>query len=335
MKEVTVPTPVTQADIPGYPGFMFQVLLTLRELGGSAHVRELDDRVIAGMQLSEAQQAVLIPSGRQSVAVNRVRWACSYLRMAGALVNPKRGVWSLTDLGWNATEADIPELDARSRNIARESMLAKKAAGAAASLPVVPSVDLGVAEAQGPNVTALVESAEQLDAVQLDDSTPLAEPYLASTDPNVWHGYLLNVLKEMPPAAFERLCQQMLRESGFVKVQVIGKSGDGGIDGIGVLQMALLSFQVFFQCKRYQGSVGASAIRDFRGAMVGRTDKGLFITTGTFTSAARLEATRDGAPVLDLIDGEALCEQLKQCNLGVTTRMVEEVTVDPEWFARL
>jgi restriction system protein len=124
----------------------------------------------------------------------------------------------------------------------------------------------------------------------------------------------------------------LLREAGFLKVEVTGRSGDGGIDGIGVLRVNLLSFQVLFQCKRYQGSVGAGAIRDFRGAMVGRSDKGLLITTGTFTPDAKREATRDGAPAIDLIDGDQLCDLLKQLKLGVHTEMVEKMTVNPHWF---
>ena len=133
---------------------------------------------------------------------------------------------------------------------------------------------------------------------------------------------------------YERV-HQVLRESEFVKVEVTGRSGDGGIDGVGVLRLALLSFQVYFQCKRYKGSVSPGAIRDFRGAMVGRTDKGLFITTGTFTAEAKKEATRDGAPAIDLIDGDLLCDLLKNLKLGVTTRMVEEVNISPEWFTKI
>ena len=136
----------------------------------------------------------------------------------------------------------------------------------------------------------------------------------------------------MTPGNFEKLCQRVLRESGSTQVQVTGRSVDGGIDGIGVLRIALLSFQVFFQCKRYKGTVGPSAIRGFRGAMVGRTDKGLFVTTGSFTPEAKREATRDGAPVLDLIDGETLCVLLKDLDLGVSTRQVEEVGIDASWF---
>src|SRR6185437_16138890 len=129
-------------------------------------------------------------------------------------------------------------------------------------------------------------------------------------------------------SAFERLCQRVLRESGFVKVEVSGRSGDGGIDGTGVLRLNLLSFQVLFQSKRYRGSVGSSVVRDFRGAMVGRADKGLIITTGTFTAEARREATRDGAPAIDLVDGEALCDLLKSLRIGVKVETVESVTVD-------
>jgi restriction system protein len=151
-----------------------------------------------------------------------------------------------------------------------------------------------------------------------------------------WKDRLLAVLtSQLEADAFERLAQRILRESGFVKVEVTGRSGDGGIDGVGVLRVALLSFQVRFQCKKYKGSVPPSAIRDFRGAMVGRADKGLFITTGTFTAEAKKEATRDGAPAIDLIDGESLCDLLKSLKLGVTTRMVEEVSIDPNWFAKI
>jgi restriction system protein len=143
-----------------------------------------------------------------------------------------------------------------------------------------------------------------------------------------WKEQLLEALLALEPNAFERLCQRVLRESGFVKVEVTGRSGDGGIDGTGVLRLNLLSFQVLFQSKRYRGSVGASVVRDFRGAMVGRADKGLIITTGTFTAEARREATRDGAPAIDLVDGEALCDLLKSLRIGVKVETVESVTVD-------
>jgi len=138
----------------------------------------------------------------------------------------------------------------------------------------------------------------------------------------------------MRPDAFERLAQRLLREADFVSVSVIGGSGDGGLDGVGIYRMSLISFQVFFQCKRYKGSVGPDKVRDFRGAMAGRGDKGLLITTGTFTSEAKREATRDGAPPIDLVDGQELCLLLKRYELGVTTKIREEedVMVDSDFF---
>ena len=141
----------------------------------------------------------------------------------------------------------------------------------------------------------------------------------------------------MRPDAFERLARRLLREADFDSVKVTGQSGDGGIDGLGVYRLGLISFPVFFQCKRYRGSVSAGAVRDFRGAMAGRGDKGLLITTGTFTADAKKEATRDGAPPIDLIDGDRLCELLKRYDLGVqtTTRTVEDVTIDGAFFEEI
>ena len=148
----------------------------------------------------------------------------------------------------------------------------------------------------------------------------------------------MGTLLEMDPAAFERLAQRLLREAGFIQVEVTGRSGDGGIDGKGIIRVGgLLGFHVIFQCKRYKGSVSASQVRDFRGAMVGRADKGLLITTGNFTKDAVREATRDGAPAIDLIDGDLLLDKLKELGLGVETKMiqVEQVAVDRDWFARV
>lgn len=148
-----------------------------------------------------------------------------------------------------------------------------------------------------------------------------------------WQAELLRVLREMPPDAFERLCQRLLREHGFTRVEVTGRSGDGGIDGNGVLRFNLLSFHVSYQCKRYSGSVGPGSIRDFRGALAGRADKGLFITTGRFTRDAEKEAVRDGAMAIDLIDGVELCRLLLDKGLGVVTE--RRTTVDASFFDQL
>jgi restriction system protein len=145
-----------------------------------------------------------------------------------------------------------------------------------------------------------------------------------------WKEQLLTYLMSMQPDAFERLASRLLREAGVDNVTVLGKSNDGGIDGRGVFRVGLVSFPVFFQCKRYQGSVGSSIVRDFRGAMAGRGDKGFLITTGTFTVEAKKEANRDGVPPVDLIDGDRLCDLMKQYELGVRT--VQVVTVDAAFF---
>ena len=153
-----------------------------------------------------------------------------------------------------------------------------------------------------------------------------------------WQEELLDILLKMSPSSFERLIQRLLREAGFIQVEVTGQSGDGGIDGHGIMRLGgLLSFHVIFQGKRWKGSVGAGVVRDFRGAMVGRADKGLIITTGSFTKEAIKEATRDGAPAIDLVDGDQLVEKLKQLSLGVQTKqiLIEQIVIDQEWFARL
>lgn len=163
-----------------------------------------------------------------------------------------------------------------------------------------------------------------------EEDTGIEIPDEAESWRNILHHVLIH---EISPDAFERLAKRILRESGFVQVEVTGRSGDGGIDGKGIMRLSgLLSFHVIFQCKKYRGTVTASDIRDFRGAMIGRADKGLFITTGTFTRDATREATRDGAPPIDLVDGDQLADKLKELGLGITKKMVEKISVDTEWF---
>ena len=184
-------------------------------------------------------------------------------------------------------------------------------------------------------IVKFVRDADKKKVVSSDPSDESAEA-IETSDELAWHQQLHQILLSLDPAAFERLAQRLLRESGFIQVQVTGKSGDGGIDGVGIARInGFLSFHVLFQCKRYQGSVSASQIRDFRGAMQGRTDKGLMITTGTFTRDAIKEATRDGAPPIDLIDGEQLVQRLKDLGLGVKITLIESIDVDTEWFAKI
>jgi restriction system protein len=171
------------------------------------------------------------------------------------------------------------------------------------------------------------------------DATRAEEPEDA-TEADVadetWRETLLGILLQLDPAKFERLCQRILRESGFVQVEVTGRSGDGGIDGTGTVELGgLLAFPVLFQCKRYQGSVGPSVVRDFRGAMVGRADRGLILTTGVFSREARREARRDGAPPIDLVDRDRLLDKLKELRLGLEVELVESISVTSDWFKNL
>ena len=189
--------------------------------------------------------------------------------------------------------------------------------------------ETGVQRAADFSTLTQTTNQELASPVDDQDDEDAAQPF---PDGEEWKDDLLKKVQSLTPEAFERLCQRLLRESGFVQVIVTGRPGDGGIDGHGVLQMArLVSFPVMFQCKRWQGSVGSSVVRDFRGAMQGRADRGLIITTSTFTSDARKEAIRDGAPPIDLVDGLALADNLRELNLGVK----EIIAVNHSWFDEL
>ena len=291
---------VDQNSFPDLAGMMLVTVEALRKLGGSATIQELDEEVISLEGVTEVEQSYMMANNNMPRVNYYLAWARTFLKRGQALENSARGVWALTETGGKildlaATKAIHDQVNLEERERAKAKRVAAKSEGTIASVEV---------------------SQEPVTDDQGDD----------------WKSRLLDVLKAMAPDAFERLAQRLLREAGFVKVEVRGKSGDGGIDGVGVLRVNLISFQVYFQCKRYKGSVGSKEIRDFRGALEGRADKGLFITTGHFTSQASEEATRDGAKAIDLIDGERLCDLLKANKLGVQTEMVKKVTVDAHWF---
>jgi restriction system protein len=284
----------TQA-IPPYNEFMWPVLEALKALGGSATVQEMYEWVVADKQFTEEQQAVLRNDGKLTLISDRLHWARSYLKKIEVVENSSRGVWTITEKGRNITSAQIEtELKAR-----RATELRAKRA-------------------------EIVAETSELEGHAESDENEITP---------TWRDELLARVLETTPEGFERLAQRILREAGFVNVTVTGKSGDGGIDGVGVYRMSLVSFPVFFQCKRYKGSVTAGDVRNFKGAMLGRGEKGLLITTGTFTRDAQNEAVRAGAPV-ELIDGDRLCDLLKEFNLGVevTERVEEVVTVVPGFF---
>lgn len=284
--------------------FYMPILRTLDALGGSGANEEIVARIIEAGNFSASDLEATYPKSGALVLPDKISWGKSYLKQAKLVHNEKAKLWVITDAGRAALadgEKTVHEAVAAAMREYNKNYHAKKALAASATAQAAPAETL------------------------LEDAA-------AKTEGGEWSELLLAKLQSIDPSAFERVCQRLLRENGFIQVEVTGKSGDGGIDGKGVLRVNLVSFQVLFQCKRYQGSVGSGAVRDFRGAMQGRADKGLIITTGGFTPDARKEATRDGAPAIDLVDGDTLCQLLRDQSLGVRVRQVEEITVDDGFF---
>jgi restriction system protein len=270
----------------------------IKDLGGSGSIGEIDEKVAELLDLPE--DIVAIPhnpeKSNQTEFQYRLAWARTYLKQYGLIENSSRGVWAISPDKRQVETIDPQEI-----------------------------------------VRAVRETHRTQRAAKAPEESETPEENDVPEETRTWREDLHHVLtQEITPDAFERLIQRLLRESGFVHVEVTGKSGDGGIDGKGIARVSgMLSFHVIFQCKRYQGAVSASHVRDFRGAMVGRADKGLLITTGTFTRDAIKEATRDGAPPIDMIDGDQLADKLKELGLGIKTEVVEEVTVEKEWYSTL
>lgn len=283
-------------QIPTNAALLNPTLAAIRYLGGSATIAEIGNRVATDLDLSESVTQILHGKGVQTELAYRLAWARTLLKYYGMVDNSIRGIWSFTPKRETTETVDPSEVV----RFAQE------------------------------------RSTQGGDRQEVDDGTarPVVQPADSPDEGAVsWKETMMDAIFKMTPASFERLCQRLLRESGFVEVEVTGRPGDGGIDGHGRIRLAgLLSFSVVFQCKRYAGSVSPDLVQAFRGAVDGRADKGLFITTGTFTRNARVEATRPGAVPIDLIDGELLVDKLKELGLGVSTRMVEEVVVDTDWF---
>jgi restriction system protein len=298
---------VGNVDVPSYNKLAWPVLESVDDLGGSASIGEIVEAVIKREDFTDEQQALMHGGGPQTELAYRLGWARTALRATGFLTNSSRGIWSLSDTA--TALLNDPSLTIEQRGERVDGLIAEYRTG------LRPARKGGGAE----------ESAGAV--YEPDDDGPETPSQEAD-----WKQQLLEHLLAMKPDAFERLASRLLREAGIDNV-VTGKTGDGGIDGRGIFRVGLVSFPVVFQCKRYQGSVGSSTVRDFRGAMSGRTDKGLIITTGTFTAGAKKEATREGVPPIDLIDGDALCDELKKYGLGAQTQQVETVTVIGSFFS--
>ena len=283
--------------VPPYDQLFNPVLEALRKLGGSASNEELDAEVVRTLDLPPAVVELgHLGSTTQTELEYRTAWARTYLKKAGLIENSGRGVWALTQKGREAGKV-------QGREIVR---LGKTSKRKVASVPE---------QTGAPLSSSAAEAAEQ----EVEDEFE-------------WRQQVIATVQQMSPAGFERLARRLLLESGFVDVEVTGKTGDGGIDGKGMLRLGgLLSFPVVFQCKRYQGAVDAKTVREFRGAMMGRADRGLILTTSRFTQAAQDEARREGVAPIDLLDGSGLAEKLKELRLGI--EVVERTQVQASWFA--
>ena len=279
-----------------YTRCLWPVIEAIQALGGSALPAEVRDAVAAKLGISDAARAKVLQSGALQFD-KQVNFARFHLVRDGFLDDSSpRGVWVLSDKG------------RRQRGFtAQEAFDIVKRVG-----------------------------AQSRRGSRNDQGTPVEaeSPLSADSDSVFGSGYkeqLLQILRGLPPSGFERFCQRLLREQGFEEVKVTGRSHDGGIDGEGtVLVNRLVSFKVLFQCKRYEGSVRANDIRDFRGAMQGRADKGIVITTGAFTPDAKKEAVRDGVPSIELVDSEKLVAMLEGLQLGL--RPIPSFEIDESFF---
>jgi len=268
----------------------------LKQLGGSGGPEEVRGLIASSLAISEEEQSEQLPSGTSRFD-NQVAWARFYLTRAGLLDSSRRGVWSLTEKGRATTLSHAAALQLM-KDLHKLFAAERKAR---------PSAEAGEESLDGPSPEAAV----------------------AARGPSNHREALLPILKSLPAAGFERLCQRLLREAGFQHVTVTGRSGDGGLDGNGVVEVnAFVSFRVLFQCKRYSGAVVPAQVRDFRGAMAGRADKGIILTTGTFTVEARREAVRDGVPPIELVDGEKLLDMFEKLELGLKPRAAFEIDED-------
>lgn len=275
---------------PKFVQFFSPIIEVLKELGGSGRPSEVRNAIAKQLNISEQDRTELLAGGALRFD-NQVAWARFYLVKAGLVDSSKRGVWSLSDKG---REINTLSFDA-AMTIFRQIRAEFQGERDAQEKVSPPEHETGE-ETIAPNDTAV-------------------------SDDSLYRKNLLEMLMSLPPSGFERLCQRLLRESGFEQVIVTGRSGDGGIDGQGILQInPFVSFKVLFQCKRYSGTVSVSQVRDFRGAMMGRADKGIILTTGTFTSDSQKEAVRDGVPPIELVNGEKLLDMFENLELGLVPR---------------
>lgn len=263
------------------------LLNALRELGGSGKPKEVVKQIAIDLQIPDEKLEETMKSGTPRFH-NQVAWARQYLVWEGLLDDSKHGVWTLTPRG-QATNISAHE--------AREIFLKW--------------VEIHQATRKAKDESILTKRQEEEEPEQLEHE-------IAPT--------LLEVLQSITPTGFEHICKRLLREHGFENVVVTQSSHDSGIDGYGTLELnPFVSIKVLFQCKRYKGTVSRAQVGDFRNAMIGRAEKGIIMTTGIFSEDAKREASRDGAPPIELIDGKKLVDLFEKVELGVKPKTIYEV----------
>ncbi len=263
------------------------LLDALRQLGGSGKPKEVAEQIAKNLNIPDKVLEETMKSGILRFQ-NQVAWARQYLVWERYLDDNTRGVWTLTPLGYQTY------LD---ENKARQIFLKW--------------VDIHQKARKQKSENEVIKEQEE------EQPESIEHTYIPT---------LIEVLQSVSPRGFEDICKRLLREHGFENVEVTGNSHDGGIDGYGILELnPFVSMKVLFQCKRYKGTVSRAQVGDFRNAMLGRAEKGIIITTGTFSIDAKREASRDGAPPIELIDGEKLVELFEDKQLGVRKKTIYEV----------
>jgi restriction system protein len=266
------------------------VLEALRDLGGSGQPKEVYETVARMQKVPDSVREETMKSGVLRFN-NQIAWARQYLIWEGYLDNSKRGVWTLSIKGQNKVFSKDEPREIFLKWVAFHT---KQKIGQEKETP-----------------KAIIEKIEDEISVETSNLTSLS---------------LLEVLQSITPTGFEHICKRLLREHGFENVIVTQASRDEGIDGYGTLELnPFVSIKVLFQCKRYKGTVSRAQVGDFRNAMIGRAEKGIILTTGTFSEDAKREASRDGAPPIELIDGKKLVELFESVELGVKPKTIYEV----------
>lgn len=279
--------------------WMGPLLDCLRALGGAAKPAEVSRWIAENLKLGPEITEASLKSGANRFH-NQVQWARQYLVWEGLIDDAKRGTWILTPLGWKTR---LDEAEARAIFLDRVRLQQAERAKGADSAPN--------------------DGAELSNPQELIDSAPPPDEQPEED--------LLKVLKSLSPGGFERLCKRLLHEHGFENVSVTQQSRDGGIDGYGTLRLsAFVSMKVAFQAKRYKDVVSRPAVGEFRNALLGRAEKGVFITTGRFSADAEAEASREGVIPIELIDGERLVELFEEKGLGVKPKQI--LTIDHAFF---